>query len=186
MRENVWTNTKTRIETTATRGLGSPRAWVNRALDYRGVDLYLHPTTPVPRQISVAGVWREGTPSLQLPYYSIIRIWRGSTNLTGRPGSEQTSRYVGHGYVVPMNQVMSVYNQLVASGAEWVWWSRPEQPKSNERSVSELKHNKKLDHDRIFQLLDQGLSTTQIALEIGSSEPAVFYVKKKWQHHTNA
>ena len=183
MKEDSWTNCQTMATLGVTGPLGSPRAWLRRAFDATSLDdTVFHPNSLTPYEISVAGIWykpctlplADGHRTLYR-YFDIPTLTELHRNIR-----RQTSMpAIGVAVAVPMNHVMSWIKTARASGAALTWWKTPEN--KSHRATNPRPARNQLDHARIYQLLDQGLTRGDIAQQLNYPLNNVDYVIKKWE-----
>lgn len=180
-KENSWTNVKTQVATGVNKAPGSPRMWVNRALDSANPDLGSGSLLK-PKQISVAAVWLRPCVTLPLPYNALIRYFEYDPNkrYTAPRNKLPTQRAIGIAWTVPIDEILSVLRLLKMSGAELVWWCTPEAEKEKPKKLDEIGIGGKLNHAMLYELFVQGLTPTQVANKFGALPATIRYVHKKW------
>lgn len=181
MQENYWIHTKTNQVLGGTGKLGNPRSWLKRALDINAIDdLYsMHESSLHPSDITVAGIWRDRNAIPEYDAHSLFRFFKippAHAILKPRYDGELES-VTGMAIAAPINQVMQIVQQFRATGAEWIWWSKP--IKRDKQIVFNQVHTK-IDHKRVMELLEQGKSRTEIGIIMGINSNNVDYIKKKW------
>jgi Mor family transcriptional regulator len=178
MKENNWENTRLGIYYGSNTILGSPRGWLQRAVEFKQTDIAQHETSLDPRLITVAGIWRREQP---LPdtgsWPALYRFFRLTENLrrAGRARPEEFYPVIGMAVAVPQDSIYRVYTEYRRS-AEWVWMNWPVKftvPRS-------LKTIRELDHAEIYGLFDRGLTKQQVAHQLDLSVQSVAYVYGKW------
>lgn len=187
MQEDVWTNTKTNTEYGVTGPLGSPRAWLRRALDAQTLDdtTFQHGTI-TPHEISVAGIWYKQPAGYGLPVTGMHRElfrWFEIPPAHRMIGSNKKNYVPALGLcaAVPMHEVMNWLKTYTAHGAAYVWWKRPTN-ESMRAATEGLRVRRQLDHAVVYKLLDAGKTTTEIGKQLGFPEPNIAYVAKKWRN----
>lgn len=158
--------------------LGSPRGWLQRAVEFKQTDLAQHKTSLDPRLITVAGIWRK---EQVLPdtgtWPALYRFFRITAHLrkAGRARPEDFYPVIGMAVAVPKDDIYRVYNQYRTT-AEWVWMNWP----TDIKTPRSLKTIRELDHAEIYQLFDHGLTKRQVADKMDLSIQSVTYVYSKW------
>lgn len=175
MRPDIWHNCRTHHTVGVNTILGSPRSWVNRSLGVRKADYDLHDTSLDPRSVSLAGIWPRG---VSLPdtgaHHALYRFF----DLPEDP------RYINSGIARDLRPMVGVAMALPgdlvfecskawAGSADWLWWSWP-QPHRKKQVHSNL------DHQRLYQLFDTGLTHNQVARQENLIPASVKYVWNKW------
>lgn len=180
MKENNWQNTRTNSYYGPNTVLGSPRGWVQRALGQKS-DLFLHPTSLDPNEITVAGIWRRGQPLPDNPYPAIYRYFRIAEPIRRISAAKPDAFYpvIGMAWAVPHNKIIECYREF-AKTADWVWYDLPK-PRSKAAQIEERKQNV-LDHAELYQLFEQGKTSVEIARSMNVLEQSVHYVYKKWKN----
>jgi len=178
MKQNSWLNTKTNQYYGTNTLLGSPRGWYQRAVGLKQPDLFLHPTTVDPGVYTVAGVWLRAH---ALPNSGAIpafyRYFTISDNIRRfNDPKVQHMPAIGMAWSVRDKDILTVYNQFRESGAVWVWWDWPQEPKAKKFS-----EGKALDHDLLYEKFSAGMSSSEVADELDLLRPSVHYVYQKWQ-----
>lgn len=186
MREDTWTNTKTKNEYGVTGPLGSPRAWLRRALDESTlIDTTFQPGSLTQSEISVAGIWYKKPDGYGIP---VTGMYRELFRWFDIPVPEHMARgrnstlvpAIGLCAAVPYHEVVKWLKTYESAGASYVWWKRPQD--TAVRAVGEgLKIRRQLDHHAVYRLLDSGMSTSEIAIKLDFPEPNIYYVAKKWR-----
>lgn len=188
MKQDTWTHSTTRAEYGVTGAIGSPRAWLRRALDTVSLDdNAFQPSSITPTEISVAGVWYKKPTGYGIPatgtHRELFRWFQlppPEKMMRARSSVPQVP-VIGVAAAVPMHQVMAWIKTYRDSGAEYTWWSTP--APATDRTVSDTgakPARRIMDHSVIYGLLDSGLSTTQIAHQLKMPRENIHYVVKKW------
>ena len=188
MRENIWTNTQTLTELGVNSMIGSPRAWLMRALNVvsTATELDICPGGLHPKLITVAGVWPQGSP---LPdtesYHCLYRFFelpdKLGTYYNRGQARQPMKNYTGIACQVPDHEILDMLRKFKAGGAEWTWWAyEGEAVFRNKYKPDERPANGKLDHAEIYRRLDAGESMAAMAREFGVTETAIHYVRRKW------
>lgn len=179
MQENIWTNTRTHVVYGPNNVLGSPRGWLQRAVDVKQADLGLHATSLDPRRLSVAGIWTRLQP---LPdtgtwpaLYRYFRLIENPRRIS-RAKESEFFPVIGMAVAVPHDQVWTVYRHFQQT-AIWTWWSWPRD--STQRPAP--RNQRELDHADLYQRFDQGHSVKKVAQDLNLLSNSVAYVYKKWQ-----
>lgn len=183
MQQDIWTNTITSTTYGITGPLGSPRGWLRRALNVANLDdTTFHETSITPPEISVAGIWYR--PAVGLPetgaHRELIRWFEvpDPENMT-RSNTKNMVPAIGIAAAVPMHEVLFWIKEYKKSGAAYTWWKTPAN-KSARVSDSEKPKRRQLDHAAIYEMLELGLTTYEIAKRLDIPGPNIDYVKKKW------
>lgn len=183
MREDIWTNTKTKIELGKTGPLGAPGAWLRRAYDVVSVDDHpFLPNTITPHELSVAGVWYR---PCQLPDTGNIRTLYRFFDIPSAHDMHRHTRVkehvpaIGVAICAPAKDVMQYLRQFELAGAAYVFWRMP----SNKsiRASANVVPRRQIDHAAIYAELDKGLTNRQIADKLDYPIHNVEYVTKKWR-----
>jgi hypothetical protein len=187
MQEDVWTNTKNNTEYGVTGPLGSPRAWLRRALDAQSLDdtTFQHGTI-TPYEISVAGIWYRQPDGYGLTVTGMHReLFRWfeipQPDRMLRSSKKDLVPALGLCAAVPMHEVMHWLKTYTAHGAAYVWWKRPTN-QSMRAATEGLRVRRQLDHAVVYELLETGKTTTEIGKLLGFPEPNIAYVAKKWRN----
>jgi len=171
-KENTWLHTATRRETGVNKTPGSPRAWLNRALDQSGPEISTGRIRA--RDITVAGVWIMPKDLPDLPYDALYRFFE-YLNPDQRPRATHSQRAIGVAWTVPSDKIFTTLNQLAQ--ADLVWWAWPtEKPETKPTGPVT-----RLSHPELYQLFQQGQTAMEISLATGMQSNSVRYVYKKWQ-----
>jgi len=183
MQQDTWTNTTTNTTAGVTGPLGSPRAWLRRALDVTNIDdATFHATSITPYEISVAGIWY--LPATNLPYSEhreLIR-WFDAPDPEHMVRTANRVMYpvIGIAAAVPMHEVMSYIKTYRSAGAAYTWWKTPEN--KSVRAVAEKPRRRQLDHAKVYAMLDAGMRAIDISKELDFPTPNIDYVVKKWRN----
>ena len=177
--EQRWQNSQTGVEVGVNTILGSPRAWVNRAVgckyqDLGQLDSSLHPT-----QLTVAGVWPRNHKIIDTgPYQAIYRYFELPANFYTTTKFTHLRPMIGVAVAVPSDLILPTQQAMRALAAEWTWWSLPsERPKSTYMPVTE---RAQIDHAEVYKLFDQGLDAITVAQQQNLSPNSVRYIHAKW------
>lgn len=183
MQQDIWINTTTNTSIGVTGPLGSPRAWLRRALDVASLDdTAFHQTSITPHEISVAGIWY--LPVTKLPvtdHRELIRWFEAPApeHIMTRTANRIMQPIVGIATAVPMHEVMACVKLYRESDAAYVWWKTP-QNKSVRACVDKPKR-RQLDHNKVYKMLDSGMRPADISRVLGFPTPNIDYVAKKWR-----
>lgn len=181
MNINQWTHTKTNTTLSNTTQLGSPRAWLNRAVETRQQDLNIETSSLRPEQISVGGVWIR--PCVLPPlgnYPALYRFFETGTepNARGEP-----QRVIGIAAAVPVNQMLETVKRFRESGAVWTWFNTPSHVALREVLSKHGNPIKRVDHSRAYDLFDQGFSQQEVAERLDANLPNIYHIYKKWKNN---
>lgn len=184
MKEDSWTNCHAMGTLGVTGPLGSPRAWLRRAFDATSLDdtVFQH-NSLTPYEISVAGIWyKPCTLPLAGEHRTLYRYFDvpSAAELHRNIRRETLLPVIGVAAAVPMDQIMSWIKTARASGAAFTWWKTPEDKSQRDTNLRSARNQ--LDHAKIYQLLDQGLTRNQIALQLNYPRNNVDYVARKWEN----
>jgi hypothetical protein len=182
MKQDRWTNTKTQVEYGTNGALGSPRAWIRRALDFNNVaDMTFEPGSLTPPEISVAGIWyRPCSVPITGMYRELFRYFQAPEqhNMAKNRNIVPLVSVIGMCAAVPMEEVMAWIQVYKNHGAAFTWWHTPE-----DRAVRAVKlaSRRRTDHEQVFRLLDAGLTRTAICEQLDLPMPNLDYIARKWQ-----
>jgi hypothetical protein len=186
MQEDVWTNTKTQVGHGVTGPLGSPRAWLRRALNEANlIDTTFTEGSLTTYEISVAGIWYKRPEGYGLPVTGMHRElfrWYDIPLPEKMNRSKPTDLVPALGLcaAVPMGEVMKWLKIYEQHGAAFTWWKRP--TNQAQRAVGEgLVMRRVLDHGRVYDMLDAGKTQAEIAKALDFPEANIYYVAKKWR-----
>lgn len=186
MREDYWTNSKTNTTLNVSGALGSPRAWLKRALDTATLDdTVFQPNSITPTEISVAGIWYR---PCSIP---ITGMHRELFRRFDIPEPEQIMRprtrvplvpAIGVCAAVPMHEVLHWIKIYKAHGAEYTWWNTPVDRSMRAADPSAGKApRRQLDHAVVYSMLDSGKTLPEIAKQLNFPRENISYVVKKWR-----
>ena len=182
MREDRWTNSKTNTELGVTGPLGSPRAWLRRAFDAASLDdIAFQPGALTPHEISVGAVWyKPCTLPVTNDYRTLYRYFDipAVTEIHKNIKQEPLLPAIGVAMAVPVDQIVAWIKLARESGAAYTWWKTPENKSLRVADVRPKKNQ--LDHAKIYELLDQGMTRREIAQLLNYPPNNVDYVVKKW------
>lgn len=179
-KENCWIHVKTNVITGVNKPPGSPRMWVNRALDLASTEIGQGVVRP--KNISVAAVWLRPCNTIELPYTSLVRFFKYTPNARKYSRNKPESyKAIGIAWEVPFEQIFPVMKLLKESGAEMVWWYRPIPEKEKPKTLAELGVCTRLDHAEIYKLFDQGKTVLEVSRIFDAQPNTVRYVYKKWK-----
>jgi hypothetical protein len=182
MKEDRWINTTTQAMFGTTSTLGSPRGWLRRAFDSASIDFTtFEPGSITPTEISVAGIWyrpcsvpitgmhRELYRFFELPEERLMR--RPARSVPGVP-------VIGMCAAVPIDEVMSWLRVYQEHGAAFTWWKRPVD--SALRASVTVSGRRKVDYEKVFELLDSGISRKALCEALDLTTQNADYAIKKW------
>jgi len=183
MKQDRWINTKTQVEYGTNGALGSPRAWLRRALDVPTLDdVTFQPGSLTQQEISVAGIWyRPCSVPITGMYRELFRFFE-------IPAEHQIHRprtlvpqvpAIGLCAAVPVSEVMKWIRVYQQHGAAYTWWNVPHSP-DVKPPKSETSTRRVTDHGQVFKLLDSGRTKRQICEIMDLPMPNVEYIAKKW------
>jgi hypothetical protein len=187
MKQDVWTNTKTLNEYGVTGPLGSPRAWLRRALDVPNlIDTTFETGSLTQAEISIAGIWYKTPEGYGLPvtgmHRELFRWYHIPTpERMMRPRDTDLVPAIGLCAAVPTREVMKWLKVYQEHGAAFVWWKKPENSAKRAVGSAPRKTRRQLDHHAVYELLDQGLTQAEVARRLDCAPPAVDYVARKWR-----
>lgn len=184
MRQDYWTNTKTKTDLGVTGPLGSPRGWLRRAFDTPSLDDYAFAKDAItPNKISVAAVFYRPARLPANSYPALYRYWPIPTpeHIQGRglhAADRPTANAIGIALCVPVHDILNQLKIYEEAGASYIWWKSP-----SDKDIIRLEDKpkrKQLDHARVYELLDSGLTSAEIGKLLGFPSNNILYVKKKW------
>jgi len=193
MNKDYWTNTQTQVEYGVNGVLGSPRAWLRRALESQHADdTAFQPGSITPLSISVGGIWYRPLSGVlpDLPHPQLYRFFSIPTPdriLASRTKNNlNLVRAIGIAAAVPPHEILQVTRLYRQAGAAFVWWSWPEtaaQAAANPLGSSRTRS--RLDHNEVYRRLDLGQNRKQIAQDLGVPTNNIDYVVTKWRARNN-
>jgi hypothetical protein len=181
-KENSWINIKTQVITGVNKAPGSPRMWLNRALDTASADVFTNSIIK-PKQLSVAAIWLRPCVTLPLPYNALVRYFDFDPNkrYTVPRNRAPLQKAIGITWAVPYEDILPVLRLLKMSGAEMVWWCTPEEEKDKPNKLDEIGIGGKLNHAMLYELFEKGMSSIEVAHKFGALPATIRYVYKKWK-----
>lgn len=180
MNADKWTNTQSLLQIGNNSVLGTPRSWINRAVGCKYQDLNQQATSLTPGRITVAGVWFRPCvlpDTGDLP--AIYRFFALDPKFCGRGTGTNLQPVIGMGVAVPADDIYQWRQRIERSGAVWTWWSWPDA--SAECVMITDGGRRQLDHQRLYDLFNTGLTVREVAAQLGIGVNAIHYVYKKWQ-----
>lgn len=184
MKQDVWTNTKTLVESGVNGPLGSPRAWFRRALDTHNIDaVTFQDGSLTPHEISVAGIWyRPCSVPITGMYRELFRFFEipEAHNISRPSHLVPGVRAIGMCAAVPMSEIVKWVKIYKDHGATFTWWKKPED-RSPRVAKSVVSERRRTDHTEVFKLLDLGRTRNQISEILGLPKPNIDYIVKKWE-----
>lgn len=186
MQQDIWTNTTTNTTAGVTGPLGSPRAWLRRALNLANVDdATFHETSITPYEISVAGIWY--LPAADLPetgkHRELIR-WFDAPAVEYMQRTQNRVLYpvIGIAAAVPMHEVMFWLKTYRDAGAAYTWWKTPENKSARAADNDSGKPKRRqLDHAAVYALLDEGMRLIDISKKLDIPTQNIDYIARKWR-----
>lgn len=179
-KENSWVNVRTQVITGVNKPPGSPRMWINRALEVAGIDIGQGVIRP--KKITVAAVWFRPCVTLPLPYNSLTRFFNYDVNKRYSVSNRvPVKKAIGIAWEVPVDEIVQVIRLLNMSGAEMIWWARPLIEREREKTLVELGLRHKLDHADLYKMFEAGQTVRQVADAYSMLTATVRYVHRKWQ-----
>jgi len=182
MKQDRWSNTKTQVEYGTNGALGSPRAWIRRALDFNNVaDMTFEPGSLTPPEISVAGIWyRPCSVPITGRHRELFRYFQAPEqhNMAKNRNIVPLVSVIGMCAAVPLAEVMTWIQVYKTHGAAFTWWNAPQD--SAVRAVK-LASRRRTDHEQVFALLDAGLTRIAISEQLDLPMPNLDYIARKWQ-----
>ena len=182
MEQDKWTNTKTQVVYGTNGVLGSPRAWLRRALDVVNVaDMTFETGTLTAHEISVAGIWyRPCSVPITGMHRELFRFYN-----VPKPNSIVRATHlvpvvpvIGMCAAVPMSEVLYWLQVYKEHGAAFTWWNTPQDLAVR---AAKIAVRRRTDHEQVFKLLDAGLTKTAICEQLDLPMPNLDYIAKKWQ-----
>jgi hypothetical protein len=184
MKQDRWINTKTQVEYGTNGALGSPRAWLRRALDAPTLDdVTFQPGSLTPHEISIAGIWYK---PCSVP---ITGMYRELFRFFEIPAEHQIHRprtlvpnvpAIGMCAAVPVSEVMKWLKVYREHGATYTWWNVPD-----ERALRAVRPSpvvrRNTDHNQVYKLLDSGKTRRQISEIMDLPLANVDYIVGKWK-----
>jgi len=188
MKQDTWTHTATRAEYGITGALGSPRAWIRRALDAASLDdAVFQPTSLTPSEISVAGIWYKTPEGYGLPvtgqHRELFRWFEipEPQNIMKPRARTAVVPVIGLCAAVPMHEVQHWIKIYQAHGAVFTWWNTPVNRAMRAANPSAGKQpRRQLDHAVVYSMLDAGKTCAEIAQHLNFPKENIYYVIKKW------
>lgn len=178
MTEQRWQNSQTGIEIGVNTVLGSPRAWITRAVGSRNLDIQessLHPN-----QITVAGIWARPMQAFDTGSQSAIyRYFELPLDFYTQSRSRSMRSMIGVAVATAADQILATRSRMTAAGAEWTWWAWPAETRTS--YYTPVATRTVIDHPHLYALFDQGLTAAEVAQLQGLSITSVKYVHEKWQ-----
>lgn len=193
MKQDYWIHTDSRTEYGTNGALGSPRAWLRRALDTPTLDdTAFLPGSLTPTEISVAGVWYKPDSGFALPrtgahrelfrYFEIPEPGRMLQRSLRAENRTALLPAVGVCAAVPLHEVLAWIKVYKESGAAYTWWNSPVD--RAQRAVNPLagkRTRRQLDHAEVYRLLESGKTCTEISKQLNFPRENIHYVVKKWE-----
>jgi hypothetical protein len=186
MNQDRWTHTTTRAMYGTTSTLGSPRGWLRRAFDSANTDFTtFQPGSLTPTEISVAGIWYR---PCSIPVTGMHReLYRWfeipEARLMRRPAkSVPHVPVIGMCAAVPMHEVMHWLKVYADHGATFVWWKTPVDNHIR-ASDSTVTGRRKVDYERVFELLNSGMTRKALCETLDLTTQNADYAIKKWHAH---
>ena len=186
MKQDTWVDTASGAEYGTTGALGSPRAWLRRALDVAFLDdTTFKETSITPHEISVAGVWYKKPEGYGIP---VTGEHRELFRWFDIPSPQQMHRprnrvplvpAIGLCAAVPMDQVLHWIRVYKDHGAAYVWWHTPQNRAVRARDVRPQR--RQLNHSQVYDMLDAGMKPIDIGRALNFPTPNIDYVAKKWR-----
>jgi hypothetical protein len=184
MQQDRWIHSQTRVEYGTNGVLGSPRAWIRRALDTVSIeDTTFQPGTITPHEISVAGIWyRPCSVPITGRHRELFRFYciPEPHKIVKAPNNVPLFSAIGMCATVPADEIMFWLRVYRESGAAFTWWNTP-QDRAVRAVNPEASNRRRTDHDQVFRLLDAGLTRTAICEQLDLPMPNLMYIAKKWQ-----
>ena len=189
MKQDRWTHSLTRVEYGTTGPLGSPRAWLRRALDTPIIqDVSFKPGSLTTHEISVAGIWYRQPEGYGIPitgsHRELFRYWSipADTEMTRPRPWTQLHPVIGMCAAVPMSEVLHWIDVYKRHGAVFTWWNTPQDcaVRAVEQHAVE-KTRRTTNHEQVFKLLDLGLTRKAISEQLDLPMENLAYITKKWE-----
>jgi hypothetical protein len=171
-KENTWLQPATQRMSGVNKMPGSPRAWINRALDQMGPEI----STGIirSRDLTVSGIWHRPKSIPDLPYNALYRFF-DYVDTTLNQRHRVMHKSIGAAWTVPADDIFKVLKDITAT-ADLVWWAWPvAAPVKPEPGPHALRP-----HHELYALFDAGKTVAQVTHETGMLRPTVSYVHKKW------
>jgi len=170
-KENTWLQPATQRVSGVNKIPGSPRAWINRALDQMGPEI----STGIirSRDLTVSGIWIRPKSVPDLPYNALYRFF-DYVDTTLNQRHRVMHKAIGAAWTVPSDDIFKVLKDITAT-ADLVWWAWPVAASEPTRSRHIV-----LSHQELYQLFDSGKTVSEISTETGMLKNTVSYVHKKW------
>ena len=185
MKEDRWTHTATRAMYGTTSTLGSPRGWLRRAFDSASIDFTTFQAGSItPTEISVAGIWyRPCSIPITGMHRELYRYFEiPEARLMRRPArTVPCVPVIGMCATVPMSEVLHWVRVYQEHGATFTWWKRPADTAL--RASDKSSERRKLDYEKVFRLLNSGMTRKALCEELDLSTQHADYAIKKWHAH---
>ena len=186
MKQDTWVDTTSLTEYGTTGALGSPRAWLRRALDVAFLDdTTFKETSITPHEISVAGIWYKKPEGYGIPVTGKHReLFRWfaipEAHKMHRPRNKvPLVPAIGVCAAVPMDEVLHWVDVYRQHGAAYVWWHVPQNRAV--RTCDVKPQRRQLDHAKVYDMLDAGMKPIDIGRTLNFPTPNIDYVAKKWR-----
>lgn len=186
MKKDTWIDTTSLAEYGTTGALGSPRAWLRRALDVAFIDdTTFKSGSLTPHEISVAGIWYKKPEGYGIPVTGKHReLFRWfaipEPHKMHRPRNKvPLVPAIGLCAAVPLAEVLDWVRVYREHGAAYVWWHVPEDRAVRAREGPPRR--RQLDHNKVYSMLDQGMKPIEIGRALDFPTPNIDYVAKKWR-----
>lgn len=193
MSKDTWIHTDTRTEYGTNGVLGSPRAWLRRALDAPTLDdTAFLPGSLTPTEISVAGVWYKTDSGFALPstgtHRELFRIFpipepdrilqRSLRAANQRP----LVPAIGLASAVPITEMLHWVQVYKQAGAAYTWWNPPvNRAQRAGNPLAGKRPRRQLDHAEVYALLDGGKNRIEISKHMNFPPENIDYVIRKWR-----
>jgi Mor family transcriptional regulator len=188
MNQNVWTHTNTKAEYGITGAMGTPRAWLRRALAAQTLDdTTFQPGTLTPGEISIGGIWyRPCSVPITGMHRELFRFFKiPDPENIANPRKQQLVPVIGMCAAVPMHEIMNWLKIYKEHNAIFTWWNTPIDANMRAQDPSAGKRiRRQLDHAVVYKMLDAGKNRTEIARLLDFPPENIDYVAKKWKANT--
>lgn len=181
MKENMWTDTATHRTVAINSRLGSPRAWLRKALDAPNLlDVSFEAGSLTPQEITVGAIWYRPHSVPDIAQHCLWRFFDipAHSQIWTTRKNEQEVGAIGVAISVKFNEIMPTVVALQRSGAAFTWWARPD---TRPVAIAQVRRRTKIDHDEVIDLIKQGKTRTEIAYILDINANNVDYIKKKFE-----
>lgn len=188
MELNHWENTKTNAVAGVNKHFGSPRGWIGRAYDtkFANDSASLKSTCTLdPREVTAGAIFYRpctlpdfGNQRVLYRFFH-VPIWYAGNESNNRGRKDDTLLpVIGVALALPVKEILTWKSCMGAAGASWVWTAMPQELPSP--TQTKIKTHNTYNYVEIYELLEQGLTSTEIANKVNGSQPAISYIRRRW------